>query len=322
MDARREFHIPPAMQGLALETALKRLLRDQSWSQVRALIAGRFIKLNGALAIDQMRRITPGDLIERLTHAQPPPPGDSDVQIVHRDEHLVIVEKPAGMISLRRPEEQAWDEAKKQAAPALEESVARLVQRRVYDVHRLDRDTSGLMLFALSTAAKTALIEMFKKHAIDRRYRAMVHGHPGEMQFDTWLVRDRGDGLRGSLPAGMTRAVLERRQAERAITAITPITRMGPYSIVECRLATGRTHQIRIHLAEAGFKLCGERVYTHSLRQTPQADTSGAPRQALHSWRLKMIHPVNQSPLEFESDWPADLKAWLGTLGLLERFSV
>jgi len=132
--------------------------------------------------------------------------------------------------------------------------------------------------------------------------------------MDTWIVRDRGDGLRGSLPTGLGRAALERRQAERAITSIMSVKRVGTYSIVECQLSTGRTHQIRIHLAEVGFRLCGERLYTHKLGETLPPDESGAPRQALHSWRLEMMHPMSGERLVYESGWPEDLRGWVDGL--------
>src|SRR5207302_11446034 len=124
--------------------------------------------------------------------------------------------------------------------------------------------------------------------------------------FATWVVRDRGDGLRGSMPSG---AAVE--GAQRAITHVRPIEHLSAYTILECRLETGRTHQIRIHLSEIGHRLCGERVYTHAVGQSPQIDISGAPRQALHAADLSFIHPVTSQPLRFRMPLPRDLKEWL-----------
>ncbi|HSI36107.1 MAG TPA: pseudouridine synthase, partial [Tepidisphaeraceae bacterium] len=109
-------------------------------------------------------------------------------------------------------------------------------------------------------------------------------------------------------------AELKRRGGERAVTHVRPVERVGEHSIVECRLETGRTHQIRIHLSEAGFGLCGERVYTHGVGGTPRVDESGAPRQALHAFRLGFRHPVTGERVEFERAWAGDLSGWLERL--------
>ncbi|HYE19153.1 MAG TPA: RluA family pseudouridine synthase [Tepidisphaeraceae bacterium] len=350
----RTYPIPPNWQGLRLETALKRLAKDLSWSQVRALISGRFVRVNGVLAIDADRGVGAGDVIEVTGEAQAAPPGDVDVEVVHADADVVVVNKPAGMMSLRRYEERGWEEARKFAWPALDEVLQRLANAkrlagggsvRVLDVHRLDRETSGLMVFARTVAARDGLVELFKRHSVDRRYWAVVRGHPATMRIESWLVRDRGDGLRGSAggvnvelraegearkparPAelaasasatgwvpSVSTAELERRGGERAVTHVRPVERLGEYSIVECRLETGRTHQIRIHLSEAGFSLCGERVYTHGAGEAPRVDGSGAPRQALHAFRLGFRHPATGERVEFERGWAEDLAGWLGRL--------
>jgi 23S rRNA pseudouridine1911/1915/1917 synthase len=106
-------------------------------------------------------------------------------------------------------------------------------------------------------------------------------------------------------------AELERRGAERAVTHVSPVEEIGAYGVVECRLETGRTHQIRIHLSEAGFGLCGERVYTRGVGEAPRVDESGAPRQALHAFRLGFRHPVSGERMEFERGWSGDLREWM-----------
>jgi 23S rRNA pseudouridine1911/1915/1917 synthase len=149
---------------------------------------------------------------------------------------------------------------------------------------------------------------------VKRTYVAVVHGHCGAQRIESWLVRDRGDGLRGSSPVG---AAAE--GARRAVTHVRPLEQLevpglGTFSVVECRLETGRTHQIRIHLAESGHRLCGEKVYTHAPGQPPHEDGSGAPRQALHAAELAFVHPLTGQPLRFLMPLPEDLKAWLLTL--------
>ncbi|MCU0708912.1 MAG: RNA pseudouridine synthase, partial [Pirellula sp.] len=156
---------------------------------------------------------------------------------------------------------------------------ARLKRNQVIAVHRLDRDTSGLMIFARAPSVAQALGKEFKAHRIVRKYHAVVHGHPEAQTFDTVLVRDRGDGHRGTKPAERGDDPTE----QRAITHVQPIEKIGEYSLVECQLETGRTHQIRIHLSEAGYPLCGDTLYGRARDRSGEGDGSGAPRQALHS---------------------------------------
>jgi 23S rRNA pseudouridine1911/1915/1917 synthase len=176
----------------------------------------------------------------------------------------------------------------------------------VVPVHRLDRETSGLMVFARTAAAEHNLIAQFKEHSIERAYQAVAIGVVSAERIETWLVRDRGDGLRGSAaqPEG----------AQLAITHVRPLQRLGPYTLVECRLETGRTHQIRIHLSERGHMLCGEKVYFGPLGGKKASDTSGAPRLALHAARLEFIHPTTGKPMKFQSELPRDLAQFVARL--------
>jgi 23S rRNA pseudouridine1911/1915/1917 synthase len=388
--------IPPDLDGAALGSALKQMLPNLSWSQVKGLIQRRHVEVNGTLALEEGRRVRAGDVVDVYECPRAAPPGERDVSILFADEHLAVVEKPAGIVTQRHPAERDWDAQRKAKQPSLEEVVQRLIddrwraarggaqgstagsgrapfsrdpkgsasrshatpQRRsprhpldrsawgpvhplsrsesvgkgrkkspqhppaqpasrpsddrpprVRAVHRLDRDTSGLMLFALSPDAEESLVRMFKTHAIERNYLGVVHGHPAEQTIESWFVRDRGDGLRGSSPSAVGA-----QYAERAVTHVKPVERVGPYSLVECRLETGRTHQIRIHLTEIGHMLCGERVYTHRPGEPPQTDDSAAPRQALHSSELRFVHPITGNRTQFRSPLPADLDRWLGEL--------
>jgi 23S rRNA pseudouridine1911/1915/1917 synthase len=362
--------VPADLDASALGSALKRLLPHLSWSQIKGLIQRRHVEVNGTLALEEGRRVKAGDVIDVFERPRAAPPSERDVNLVHVDEYIAVVDKPAGMLTQRHPAERDWDAERKAKQPSLEEVVQRLVDQRwraqrsalssprkgsanpvkpppqrrssgpihpllrgdvrhtspakhqvqqvsgeqirppkVCAVHRLDRDTTGLMVFAVSREAEETLVRMFKKHAIERSYLAAVRGHPAEQTIETWLVRDRGDRLRGSSPAAVGA-----EYAERAITHVKPVETIGPYSLVECRLETGRTHQIRIHLAEIGHPLCGERVYTHRLGEPPQIDDSGAPRQALHSGELRFVHPVSGNRMQFRSPLPEDLGKWLREL--------
>jgi 23S rRNA pseudouridine1911/1915/1917 synthase len=348
--AARTFHIRPVLDGQSLAAALKRLLPQKSWSEVKRLIANRHVQVNGNLSVDEGRRMKANDVVKVFEQPKAPPPGAQDVRVRYIDEHLVVVEKPAGVTTLRHADERDWPRRRKDRMPTLEEMLQRIVARRlnsaaparqapppkrpnhplarrtgvrpakgpppharlpqVRPVHRLDRDTSGLMLFALSPQAEQALVRMFKAHEIDRTYLAVVHGHPAAQTIESHLVRDRGDGLRGTSPRGR-----EDPDAQRAVTHLKPLERIGDYTLVECRLETGRTHQIRIHVAEAGHMLCGEKTYTRPTPASqPLQDRSGAPRQALHSAELRFTHPVLDKPMHFRSPLPADLAQWLERL--------
>jgi 23S rRNA pseudouridine1911/1915/1917 synthase len=187
----------------------------------------------------------------------------------------------------------------------------KLKRLNVIAVHRLDRDTSGLMLFARTPSVAQSLIEAFKHHRVIRKYHAVVHGHPQQQTIKSTLVRDRGDGHRGSKPPGIdTPDATE----QHAITHIRPIEKIGPYSLIECQLETGRTHQIRIHLSEAGHLLCGDAIYCKRADGSIDKDSSGAPRQALHSATLAFDHPISSEKLEFKMPWPTDLHRWLTKL--------
>lgn len=187
---------------------------------------------------------------------------------------------------------------------------------RVRAVHRLDRDTSGLMIFALSPPAEQALVKLFKDHAIRRSYWAVAVGRVEARTIESYIVRDRGDGLRGSSAEGK-----DDPDGQRAVTHIEPIEHLADaYTIIGCRLETGRTHQIRIHLAESGHMLCGEKVYTRpAVGAPPLSDPSGAPRQALHSHELQFTHPITNKVMTFAAPVPRDLADWVARLRVSVR---
>jgi 23S rRNA pseudouridine1911/1915/1917 synthase len=328
MPDSRVYHIRDVLDGSTLGQALKQLLRDQSWGDVKKLIANRHIQIHGNLCVDDARRLKTGDVVKVFDHPLGKQADADDIKVIFRDEHLVIVDKPAGVTTLRHADERDMSEKRKNKQPTLDEMLERVLFRkekpkygerpkkrfvkqtlRVRPVHRLDRDTSGLMVFAISPLAEQKLVEQFKHHDIDRVYRAVVHGKLSKpATFESDFVRDRGDGLRGSTqdPAAADR--------QRAVTHVKPIEVVGDFTVVECRLETGRTHQIRIHLAEAGHRLCGEKTYTHRVGEKPAHDTSRAPRHALHSCQIKLTHPVSEKVLHFQSNWPDDLSRWIKTL--------
>ncbi len=327
MGSDQTFTIPPEMDGHALPASLRKLAPGLSWSQAKRAISGRRVEINSTLCMDGGRRLKDGDVLTLLAEARPPVPREQAVRILHLDPDLIVVDKPPGVITVRPRAEEGFSDEQKDMQPTMEELVRAMLpggavkkKRRgkrtsegppVYIVHRLDRNTSGLMLFALSVRAREALIDLFSRHAIDRTYIAVAVGKVEAMNIESWIVRDRGDGIRGSTPQGSAHA-----DAKRAVTHVRPLGPIGKeYTMIQCRLETGRTHQIRIHLAEAGHMLCGEKLYIRPRSDAPIVeDPSGAPRQALHSAELRFTHPISGRAMEFTSPLAKDLQRWLDAM--------
>lgn len=350
MDSSQKFkliHLNDEDDGLTLSKSLKRHLPDSTWGAIREAILKRRVQVNGNLCLDAGRKVTPKDVIKLWKDSLPKPVDSTAVKLAYVDDFLVVVEKPPVVTSTRHFEERDLSKKRRQLQPTLEELVPqalidhfqaykqasapntsrkqklyesarqrehRLKKYSVIAVHRLDRDTSGLMIFARTPSVAQALGLMFRKHEVIRKYHAVVHGHPSAQTFDNVLVRDRGDGLRGSKQTDAPD-----KTEQRAITHVRPIEKIGPYSLVECQLETGRTHQIRIHLAEAGYLLCGDPIYGRNRDGSRTEDLSGAPRQALHSATLEFNHPISGESLRFKMPWPADLFQWLKQLRSANR---
>jgi 23S rRNA pseudouridine1911/1915/1917 synthase len=308
------YHVAPEHSGLALVAALRKLRPDEPWSAVRRLVENRHVQINGNLCLDEGRKLQPGDVVKVWDEPRNAPPEADDIKILFQDAHLIVVEKPAGVTTERHAEEQQWSNRRKQRQPTIDELVAKILLRRhakqkrsgkparpprVRLVHRLDRDTSGVMVLAVSVEAERLLVRMFGRHAIHRAYHAIAQGRVEEQTFQSYLVRDRGDRRRGSttLP----------KVGQRAVTHVRPLEYLDGYTLVECRLETGRTHQIRIHMAEAGHPLCGEKVYNQPLFKKRVADHSGAQRQALHAAELGFTHPITGQELMFKTPMPEDM---------------
>jgi 23S rRNA pseudouridine1911/1915/1917 synthase len=316
------YHLLAQHTGQTLTAVLRQLRPAESWSQVRRLVHNRHVQVNGNLCLDEGRKLKAGDVIKVWQEPRLPLPRAEELQIRYQDKHLVVVEKPAGVTTLRHAEERNLPRRRRQAQPTLDEMLEQVLARSskgpgpgtktrrrppaIRPVHRLDRDTSGLMVFALSPEAEQRLVQMFRKHDLHRVYLAIALGEVPAQTFESFLVRDRGDGLRGStrLPG----------VGQRAVTHVRPLESLDGYTLVECRLETGRTHQIRIHLAEAGHMVCGEKIYNHPFGARPIADRSGAQRQALHAAELGFTHPVTSQPLSFVSPLPPDLDRLLTRL--------
>jgi 23S rRNA pseudouridine1911/1915/1917 synthase len=304
------FVVSPAESGhTVLETIRAHL--SLSWSQARRLVASGRVRLNGRPCSDAAQRVRRGQRLEVREEQPRPIPASSvgEFEIRFVDAQLVVVEKPAGLTTMRHPEEAAefGARARRFLPPTLEDLLAAQLARRhigkpgkLRAVHRLDKDTSGLVVFARTVEAERHLGRQFRAHGVERSYLAVVRGRAKPGRIESYLVQDRGDGRRGS--------TTEPGLGKRAVTHVRVVEDLGEFSVVECRLETGRTHQVRIHLGESGTPLCGERVYDRPLHGKPLPDTSGAPRLALHAASLGFEHSATGQWVEWRSPLPKDLK--------------
>jgi 23S rRNA pseudouridine1911/1915/1917 synthase len=283
----------------------------------RRLLAAQQVRVNGKPCVDPSWRLQRGQRVQirlsdspskRAKPSQPRLPPGPRPTIRYADKHLVVVDKPAGLTTMRHADDAAelGTRAQRFLPPTLADILPDLLARRsphqrapVRAVHRLDKETSGLVVFARSVETERQLGRQFRAHTIDRQYLAVVRGRAKDARIESWLIRDRGDGRRGSSTTS--------GEGQRAVTHVRVVEELGDYTLVECRLETGRTHQVRIHLGEAGTPLCGERIYDRTLHGKPLADGSGMKRVALHAALLAFDHPVSGERMRWTSTLPRDM---------------
>lgn len=307
------------LAGKTLAAVLRSMQPQLSWSRIEKQVARSDAFVNQVACLDAARRMKQGDLVAIRSGGTPRVNWLEQIRVLHVDHHLAVVDKPSGLTTERRPEERNWPARRKALQPALDELLPQLLADsrtknrpspraagKIILVHRLDRDTSGVMVVARTKEAAEHLTSQFRRHSAQRVYRAVVNGHPGDVTIKSRFVRDRGDGLRGSVDSAPV--------GKEAITHVHELERIGPYALVECRLETGRTNQIRIHLAERNCLVSGDLKYNRRLDGSRIDDFSEAPRLALHAMELEFLHPVSQQTLRFVSPWPDDLDRWLNGL--------
>ncbi len=229
-----------------------------------------------------------------------PPP---NIELIYSDDAVVVVNKPAGLTTSRSKEDrEEFGPGQRFLPKTLEEFLPTVLgtpNRKVFAVHRLDRDTTGLLVFARNSEASLKLQQQFRGRSVERRYVAITRGVPKTGKIETILTPDRGDGRRGSGDA-------KAPDGKRAVTYVSIRESSNSFGLVECKLDTGRTHQIRIHLGEAGFPLCGEQLYDRPLKGQRLPDDSNATRPMLHAYRLGFQHPETDEFVGWELDPPAD----------------
>jgi 23S rRNA pseudouridine1911/1915/1917 synthase len=319
-------HSLPAFTVIAPEAehTLAKVLRSRlhehlpSWSDVRALIENRRVKIGESICTDAARRVHEGEVIELLAKSTARPRNSTAETLVirHLDDHIVVVEKPAGISSVRHPAELEWNEKRRELDPTLQDvtqwAIAEKLKRPSRSlpplriVQRLDKETSGLLVFARSVMAERELGVQFRKHTVIRRYLALVNGMVSTQTIRTTLIRDRGDGRRGSTKQ-------PDRTGKEAITHIATDERLPKHTLLSCRLETGRTHQIRIHLSELNSPICGEKVYI-KMQNGMDLPTTDAPRHMLHALELGFEHPITGESLLWTMAPPPDFQKFLEKL--------
>jgi 23S rRNA pseudouridine1911/1915/1917 synthase len=319
-----------------LDKALARDVPEEahlSRSRLMRLIAEGAVRLNGTPVTDARAKVDEGDVIaitveEAAEVATAPEAIALDIRF--EDADLIVINKPAGMVVHPAPGSPGGTLVN----ALLHHFGGNLSgvggEKRPGIVHRIDKDTSGLLVVAKSDAAHHGLADQFAAHTVDREYTAICHGMPdpadprlngvkgvnfeggGVLKITTHLARHKTDRQR--------QAVLF-QGGRHAVTRVRVEEPLGPVTRVTCRLETGRTHQIRVHMAHVGHALVGDPVYGGRRKVSDKvlgADLAEAinrfPRQALHAARLGFVHPVTGESLSFEADLPDDMADLLAAL--------
>jgi 23S rRNA pseudouridine1911/1915/1917 synthase len=298
IDKDLDFTVESGEAGKLLDNVLRARVGG-SWNAVRALIERGKVTLDGERCTSPTKRLRAGSVITVRPAARRIDEGSlTDEQIAYVDPHIVVVRKPAGISTIPyEPGERGTLEDKTKQWLVKRGKHAPNASLGV--VHRIDKETSGLVVFARTLAAKKVLSQMFREHVIERRYVAIAHGLViGKHTLRSYLVEDRGDGLRGSAK--------QKGLGLLSVTHVAAMESLGTATLIACALETGRTHQIRIHLSEAKHPLVGDRVYTRDFIRDG-GKLIEAPRMMLHAIVLGLEHPITGSPIRFTDPPPADL---------------
>jgi 23S rRNA pseudouridine1911/1915/1917 synthase len=302
--------VDPDKAGSRLDRVLADALPEISRSRLKALIeAGRVAAADAGPVSDPAHRVRPGEHFIVAVPAPPaigPLPQPLPLDIVYEDEDVIVIDKPPGLVV-----HPGAGHAEGTLVNALLSYCGRLSgigePLRPGIVHRLDKDTSGLLVVAKTEAAHLALAQQFATHRVERAYAAVVAGNPAPAE-------GRISSAIGRHPRDRTRMAVVRYNGRHAVTLYTTTARYGRVaSLLTCRLQTGRTHQIRVHMAAAGHPIIGDATYGPSLRRTPlgpeaSAAAAALDRQALHAFLIGFRHPKSGLMLRFVSQLPSDFR--------------
>jgi 23S rRNA pseudouridine1911/1915/1917 synthase len=320
--------VAPEQAGLRLDRFLAAELADLSRSRLQALLAEGAVARDGQTIRDANTRVKPGEIYDI---ALPPPlpaapQGQAiPLKIVYEDADLIVIDKQAGLVvhpAAGNPDGTLVNALIAHCGESLS-GVGGVARPGI--VHRLDKDTSGLLVAAKNDRAMASLAKQFANRSIERAYHAVAWGAPraGDGVVEGDIGRNPFDRKRmaivrgGGKPARTRYRLMERYGSEARAFA----------SLIECRLETGRTHQIRVHMAHLGHPLIGDPSYGRA-RQPPRAKTEAEaaayaaaaefPRQALHAWLLGFHHPSLHKLMRFESPWPEDFAELIRALRALK----
>jgi 23S rRNA pseudouridine1911/1915/1917 synthase len=304
--------VPAAMAGLRLDQALAQLLPEYSRSRLQDWVRRARVTVDGAAAAPKSK-VWGGEQIEVRAELDPAAhasaPQDIPLAVVHEDAQLLVIDKPAGLVV--HPGSGNADGTLLNAllhhVPALNGVP------RAGIVHRLDKNTSGLLVAAKTLEAHTSLVRQLQAHSVQREYLALVAGVPA--------AQGRVEAPIGRHPVARTRMAVVAR-GKSAVTRFRLLRAGAGWSLIQCNLETGRTHQIRVHMHSIGHPLLGDPVYGSKgiARVLPGSARSFA-RQALHAARLELTHPATGARLAFHAPLPADLAELLAALEQHERLT-
>ncbi|MGE5517941.1 MAG: RluA family pseudouridine synthase [Bacteroidota bacterium] len=311
--------VTPEETGQRLDKWLSARLPELSRTRIKALIEQGLVTSAGATIADASAKVKAGqDVTVAVPPDQPAEPEAQDIAlvVVYEDDDLIVIDKPAGMVV--HPAPGSPDQTLVNALLAhCGESLSGIGGvKRPGIVHRIDKDTSGLLVVAKNDRAHHGLSEQFAAHSLERAYKALVWGMPTP-------PRGEIEGAIGRSPQDRKKMAIVSHGGKHAHTRYQTIRSFaaGTVSLVECRLSTGRTHQIRVHMTSIGHPLVGDQTYGRSraakLKAIPdpaRALLAGFPRQALHAYLLGFTHPGTGELVRFESELPNDIRELIGIL--------
>ncbi|SFI50361.1 ribosomal large subunit pseudouridine synthase D [Celeribacter neptunius] len=307
-----------------------------SRSRLTKLLAEGAVKINDAVVTDQKAKVAEGDRVEITVEEAAEialVAEDIPLEVIYEDEDLIVINKPVGMVVHPAPGSPSGTLVNALMHHCGDSLSGIGGEKRPGIVHRIDKDTSGLLVVAKSDKAHQGLAKQFEKHTVERKYYALVYGAPDPM--DPRLRGVKGVGFEGSNILRIT-TLLGRHKTDRqkqavsfsegrhAVTRARVVELYGTppqLALVECWLETGRTHQIRVHMAHAGHGLVGDQTYggrrklNHkALSDAARAAVDAFPRQALHAAVLGFIHPVSREEMRFEAPLPEDMRRLIDQL--------